>query len=578
MANIDKAFDVELLSLNDSMLIAAGTSDPSSGGFEAPRGSLYLQQLPSGGELWTKYGDLDTDWRRFTDNFVRVSSNDTTSGYLLNKLSAGTNITLTETNDGGNESITINGIGSGALSDDLSAVTAGLAANIAINTTFTNVQWPQTFLENDTTTIEHDNTNTERFLIKETGLYLIGYSISFDADPGEETIAGRVLIDDLTLVPGSYREASEDDEVNDLSNFIAAELTAGTYITFQSQANGTGNTLHSSSTFTVVRARASTGAPGFGMYAWARTSGNGTIQKARGLSVSRPSVGTYNYTFTQPIVNNEPYSLSHSLIFPTVDTDTNLFISNTTNTGFTVYTGVGDNGTTPDVLADVEHCINVIGPEGPAGITSSYQSWLNVGNVGTEQSFIDSLEGPEGQPGVVGPVGSGSNVRIENDGVAIPNTPHDTLNFKNVTVTDAGAGTADIEAVFGSYYNYGESDTVTTTTSDVFLEKTSITTGSLPAGNYRIGWSYQWNHDNAGNDFEARVRLDGTTDIMLHKQEPKDSAGAFSTTGTSQQYQNSGFKHISLSGVHNIVLDFRTDSNGDESSMWNARIELWRVS
>ena len=38
---------------------------------------------------------------------VKVTSNDTTADFLLNKLTAGSNITLTEANDGGDETITI---------------------------------------------------------------------------------------------------------------------------------------------------------------------------------------------------------------------------------------------------------------------------------------------------------------------------------------------------------------------------------------------------------------------------------------------------------------------------------------
>jgi len=49
------------------------------------------------------YGSvLDT-----TDNKVSVSANDASSGYLLDKLEAGTNITLTETNDGLTETVVI---------------------------------------------------------------------------------------------------------------------------------------------------------------------------------------------------------------------------------------------------------------------------------------------------------------------------------------------------------------------------------------------------------------------------------------------------------------------------------------
>lgn len=44
-----------------------------------------------------------------TDEKVKVSSNDTTADYLINQLTAGTNISVTETGDGGDESVTIAG-------------------------------------------------------------------------------------------------------------------------------------------------------------------------------------------------------------------------------------------------------------------------------------------------------------------------------------------------------------------------------------------------------------------------------------------------------------------------------------
>ena len=46
------------------------------------------------------FGSADTEK-------VKVSSNDTTAGFLNGKLVAGTNVTFTETNDGGNETLSI---------------------------------------------------------------------------------------------------------------------------------------------------------------------------------------------------------------------------------------------------------------------------------------------------------------------------------------------------------------------------------------------------------------------------------------------------------------------------------------
>jgi hypothetical protein len=47
------------------------------------------------------------------DQLVKVSSNDTTAGYLEGKLVAGTNITLTTNSEGANETITIDAAGGG---------------------------------------------------------------------------------------------------------------------------------------------------------------------------------------------------------------------------------------------------------------------------------------------------------------------------------------------------------------------------------------------------------------------------------------------------------------------------------
>ena len=173
---------------------------------------------------------------------------------------------------------------------DLASVTVGLNADGAIGTTFANVLWPVTHVENNTAVVEHDNTNTDRINIGETGLYTIAFSMSFDADAGEEQIDARVLIDDTTVVPGSLRTASEDDEINDLSNVITAELTAGTYLTFQTQAAGAGNLIHSSSTFMVTRARGVKGDTG------PTGAGSNIIVEDEGVVVPGGPHSTLNFT------------------------------------------------------------------------------------------------------------------------------------------------------------------------------------------------------------------------------------------------------------------------------------------
>lgn len=130
---------------------------------------------------------------------------------------------------------------------------------------------------------------------------------------------------------------------------------------------------------------------GFGIYAYAKTEGDGTPVSSNGLTVSRVSTGVYDYTFTQAFGNSNYAVVGNPIL--TV-TDTNLQVSNETSTGFRVTVGQGDNGTSSDVPVDELHTVVVFGVDGPTGLGSAYQSWLAVGNVGTESDFLDDLRPP----------------------------------------------------------------------------------------------------------------------------------------------------------------------------------------
>lgn len=146
------------------------------------------------------------------------------------------------------------------------------------------------------------------------------------------------------------------------------------------------------------------GAAGFGIYAFANTASNGTLRKVRGLTLSKGGTGVYDYSFTtptpdtfyNPVVNFENLG---------TNTDTNYFINNKTVNGFRITMGIGDNGTAPDTLADFDHGLSVLGEAGPQGITSAYEAWLSLGNIGTEADFIATLVGPQGPQGIQGPQG-----------------------------------------------------------------------------------------------------------------------------------------------------------------------------
>ena len=172
------------------------------------------------------------------------------------------------------------------------------------------------------------------------------------------------------------------------------------------------------------------GETGYGIYAFSKTNADGTIQDARGMTVTKGATGFYTYTFTSPLPDANYAIASQVFNLSPTNTDTNIFINNQTVNGFDVYIGQGDNGTGVDTAMDEEHSITVLGPAGPAGITNTYDIWLSLGNVGTEQDFIDSLvgpagaQGPQGDPGPTGPQGPAGNDGADGaDGATGPQGP-----------------------------------------------------------------------------------------------------------------------------------------------------------
>lgn len=99
------------------------------------------------------------------------------------------------------------------------------------------------------------------------------------------------------------------------------------------------------------------GAPGFGIYATARTSAAGSTEYSVGIStVFSEGVGSYRYTFTQPVPGAQYSVMAQPL---ETKTDTNVMISEINEVGFLLTVGKGDNGTKDDVLINAAHCVTV---------------------------------------------------------------------------------------------------------------------------------------------------------------------------------------------------------------------------
>lgn len=96
----------------DTKNIATQVTPGTSGNVLTSNGTAWVSSAPSGSDAYT----------------AKVSSNDTTPGYLNGKLVAGTNITFTENNNGANETLTI--AASGGVSTDVGAGGVGMMAEM----------------------------------------------------------------------------------------------------------------------------------------------------------------------------------------------------------------------------------------------------------------------------------------------------------------------------------------------------------------------------------------------------------------------------------------------------------------
>jgi hypothetical protein len=160
---------------------------------------------------------------------------------------------------------------SGALQDNIDAIETGDLPVCQVRRT-TNFTFPgswgdctfdTTDVENDTDILEHDDSNTERINIKETGLYLISYKFQVLRSSTNYSYS-RVQKNGTTVLAGSESEVNTyTNEIQMLSNVFVASLQANDYVTLQAYENTTGSTTATDDTnFMVVSLRGLRGEKG----------------------------------------------------------------------------------------------------------------------------------------------------------------------------------------------------------------------------------------------------------------------------------------------------------------------------
>ena len=125
---------------------------------------------------------------------------------------------------------------------------------------------------------------------------------------------------------------------------------------------------------------------------------------------------------------------------------------------------------------------------------------------------------------------------------------------------------------FGDFLKIEESPGTSTNSTLNFQEKLRLTTDSIDAGNYRIGFSWLYGHSSTTSDVEVQVEEDDTTEIYRMRVEPKDGASDIRSPAA-------GFRRRTLTaGVHTFDIDFRsTTGGGNTARITDAYLEFWKV-
>ena len=121
---------------------------------------------------------------------------------------------------------------------------------------------------------------------------------------------------------------------------------------------------------------------------------------------------------------------------------------------------------------------------------------------------------------------------------------------------------------------YGESVGESTNTGTGLISKLQITkTGAMPAGNYKLHWSYLWRRTSTLSSFVGEIRQDGLAGTLLwhHEAMPVDSA-------STQRYSASGTRRVTLDAMaHTFDIAFAATTAGPTSGISNAVIWLQQI-
>jgi hypothetical protein len=158
-------------------------------------------------------------------------------------------------------------------------------------------------------------------------------------------------------------------------------------------------------------------------------------------------------------------------------------------------------------------------------------------------------------------------VAVQEDGVAVANTPHGTLNFgPGITATDAGSGVANIIGLANNFQFLEAAADMTG--NNATQNKVSMSYTCLAAGNYRIGYKMCLRSTTTTvRTATVTITVDGTTYTSTVLATAANATGKNTYTGVD---------YVTLAaGARTINLTFNSANTCIASNAW---IEVWRAS
>lgn len=130
--------------------------------------------------------------------------------------------------------------------------------------------------------------------------------------------------------------------------------------------------------------------------------------------------------------------------------------------------------------------------------------------------------------------------------------------------------TVDNGNVFGAQIYYQEQNAETSNNSTTtWANKITLTTPSLPLGDYLVQYQFNWRSAKANRQLEFRIQIGGA-DV--------DTGEPFTGSASDRQLI-SGFRRVqSISGIQTFTLDFRVGGSRTTVYLYNARMFVWRIS